>query len=104
MNFDTLLSSNKLLSLLNTSSSGSNSSTGGSFSKRRRKTQEEGEEEEKGGSQNLKEVILKRSLNDLVARYQIIYDNVLDDRNLFEFKSTILIRSLDEVKTLIGFL
>ncbi|KAA1107271.1 Golgi transport complex subunit 6 [Puccinia graminis f. sp. tritici] len=103
MNFDTLLSSNKLLSLLNTSSSGSNHSTGGSFSKRRRKTQEEGEGE-RGGSQNLKEVILKRSLNDLVARYQIIYDNVLDDRNLFEFKSTILIRSLDEVKTLIGFL
>ncbi|WAR63683.1 hypothetical protein PtB15_17B284 [Puccinia triticina] len=97
MNFDTLLSSNKLLSLLNTSSI--SNSTGGGLNKRGTK-----EEEKTEGSQNLKEVILRRSLNDLVARYQIIYDNVLDDRNLFEFKSTILIRSLDEVKTLIGFL
>ncbi|OAV89292.1 hypothetical protein PTTG_01259 [Puccinia triticina 1-1 BBBD Race 1] len=74
-------------------------STGGGLNKKGTK-----EEEKTEGSQNLKEVILQRSLNDLVARNQIIYDNVLDDRNLFEFKSTILIRPLDEVKTLIGFL
>ncbi|PLW36616.1 hypothetical protein PCASD_11358 [Puccinia coronata f. sp. avenae] len=96
-NVDTLLSSNKLLSLLNTSSSNSGSNSGG------RKKVDDGDA---AGHPpiNLKEVILKRSLNQLTEQYQIIYQNVLDPRNLFEFKSTLLIRSLDEVKTLIGFL
>ncbi|KNZ52550.1 uncharacterized protein VP01_3527g1 [Puccinia sorghi] len=101
-NVDTILSSNKLLSLLN--ASGSSKSSGAGASRQQQKKKEEEETDDDDGATNLKEVVLKKTLNQLVDKYQIIYQNVLDPSNLFQFKSTILIRSLDEVKTLIGFL
>jgi len=95
-NVDTILSSNKLLSLLNASGSSKSHGAGGD---QKKKETDDGE-----GVPSLKEVVLKKTLNQLVDKYQIIHHHVLDPANRFQFKSTILIRSLDEVKTLIGFL
>ncbi|KAI9602187.1 hypothetical protein KEM48_000219 [Puccinia striiformis f. sp. tritici PST-130] len=92
-NFDPLLSSNKLLSLLNPSAI-----------RKSFPPNHPSSDDDQGKTGNLKEFILKKSLNNLVDKYRLIYDLVSDPSNLFEFKSTILIRSLDEVKTLIGVL
>lgn len=89
MNVDTSLTSNKFLSLL-TSSSASITLTSN-------------KDEKPIEFKNLKEAVLKTSLSRLISNYETIYSHVLDPQNRFEFKSTLLIRSLDEVQTLIGF-
>ncbi|MBW0524976.1 hypothetical protein O181_064691 [Austropuccinia psidii MF-1] len=47
-------------------------------------------------------LVHKNSLNMLLKAYETIWDAVMDDRNRYEFRSTILVRSKDEVRTLIG--